>query len=209
MVLDKLNKKIKIACFMNQEEFDYFCKSIVFQREIEEMDIREKLNYIIGIRNGFNHKFNPRYIYFNKKLSIKIAEENIYEMEIKASLMKSLEETPEEELDEVRDNIIDALLATREELYTTLLRYVENEEFFDTENDHLLSPSLTLESLSMHLTENMNPINHSYFFDYSQNNNQTSTKISEEEDEEMEEGAFVIHGVDIEHPFIGDLKGAF
>lgn len=184
---------------MNQEEFDYFYKSILFQKEIEKMETIEKLNYIISTKEGFNFKYS----YFQKKLLAKIAEENIYEMEIEESLMKSLEDASEEELDEVRDNIINALLATREELYIKLLIYIESEEFFDTENDNslfLIRPTAQ-RSLSISIMEN---INHS-FYDYNQNNNLTSTKIFEEEDEE--EGAFVIHGVDIEYQaFIGDFK---
>ena len=137
-------------------------------------------------------------------MSIKIAEANIYEIGIEESLIKSLEDTPEDELDEVRDNIIHTLLATREGSYLILLRYFESEEFFDTENYYLLLPRPTLESFSIPLTANINP----YFFDYNQNNNQTSTKTSEDEEGEMEEGVFVIYGVDVENPFIGDLKGA-
>ena len=172
---------------MNQEEFDCFYESLVFQKEIERMDVIEKLNYVISKKNGFNSKYN----YFQKKLLAKIAEENIYEMQIEEILMKSFEDAPEEELDEVRDNIVDALLATRKESYKKLLGYIESEEFFDTEIDnYLLSPKPAVERLlSIHIMEDINP----YFFDYNQNNNRTSIKTFEEE----EEGAFVIHGVDI------------
>ena len=87
------------------------------------MDIREK----------FHHKVNVRNRFLTRELSAKMAEENTYEMETEAALLKNLEDnsstSSKEDLAEIRDNIIQTLLITREEIYIRLLRYVENEEF--------------------------------------------------------------------------------
>jgi len=107
---------------MNQQEYDNLYQSILFQREIENMEINEK----------FNHQVSENSYYLKIIISKKIAKVNDNEIEIETALRENLKDNSsaysEEELSEIRINMIQSMLTERDESYIRSIRYIENEE---------------------------------------------------------------------------------
>lgn len=177
---------------MNQELFKYHYDAINFQREIENM----------GAKEEFKRKNCAKNYISKAAFDTKLAKLYSQELSVETALLIELQEPhTEEELSEIRDNIIVQLQRLRQENQVNLLEYmIEEENQYNSEQSNIVVVRFLRPNFSI-----MDNISQDFFSPGSNSSNLdtsraygsggSSTSRSEERDDDLmsnDLGAFVM-----------------